>query len=83
MPVRIVVTGGKCQGGIHAVGQQLTVEGSTPEGMCADAWSAIAPYVMTLLRGGNFPWEDQEGTVKIHCPDPKGITFLLERIGGQ
>ncbi|MBL7077618.1 MAG: hypothetical protein ISS31_09105 [Kiritimatiellae bacterium] len=30
--------------------------------------------------GGNFPWEKDEGTVQLHCPDPKGITFLLERV---
>jgi len=80
VPVRIVVTGGKCQGGIHPVGQEFTVEGATPRGMRADAWNAIAPYVMTLRHGGNFPWADREGMVEIHCPNPKGMTILLERV---
>ena len=80
MPVRVTVTGGTCQGNVHMVGQQYTVKATTPEGMCVDAWTVIAPYVTTLLRGGTFPWEKDEGTVQLHCPDPKGITFLLERV---
>jgi uncharacterized repeat protein (TIGR04076 family) len=48
--------------------------------MCADAWNAIAPYVMTLRHGGNLPWAEREGMVEIHCPDPKGITLLIERL---
>ena len=49
-------------------------------GMCADAWNAIAPYVMTLRHGGNLPWAARKGMVEIQCPDPKGITILIERI---
>ena len=80
MPVRITVTGGKCQGNINDVGQVFTVDGTTPEGMCMGAWNAVAPYVTTLLYGGDFPWEAQKGTALIHCPDPKGITLELKRL---
>jgi len=81
VPVRITVTGGVCQGGAHPVGQEFIVEGGTPAGgMCADAWNVIAPYVMTLRHGGNLPWAEREGMVEIHCPDPKGITILIERV---
>jgi uncharacterized repeat protein (TIGR04076 family) len=80
MPVKITITKGKCQGNINDVGQVFTVDGTTPAGMCMGAWNAVAPYVTTLLYGGNFPWEKQEGYALIHCPDPKGITLALKRV---
>ena len=80
MAVRITVKGGKCQGNINKIGQVFVVEHTTAEGMCMGAWNAIAPYVCTLLYGGNFPWEKEEGYALLHCPDPKGITLELKRI---
>ena len=79
MPVKITITKGKCQGDFHKIGDEFIVEHMTPE-MCLGAWNAIAPYVTTLLFGGNFPWEKEEGIAKIHCPDPKGIVIELRRI---
>ena len=80
MPVSITVKSGKCQGNNHNIGQTFIVEGTTPGGMCLGAWNSIAPYVTTLLYGGNFPWEKDLGYTEIHCPDPKGITLELKRI---
>ena len=80
MPIRVTVTEGACQGKIHEVGQTLDVERRTPPGMFLGAWNAIAPYVGTLLFGGNFPWEEEEGVATIHCPDPEGIVLELRRI---
>ncbi len=80
MPVRITIKDGKCQGGINKVGQEFVVEGTTPEGMCLGAWDTISSYVITLLYGGNFPWEKEDGYALIHCPDPKGIIIELKRI---
>lgn len=82
MPILITVKGGKCQGEVHKVGQVITVERTTPGGMCIGAWNAIAPYILTLRCGGNFPWEEEKGVATIHCPDPKGITLELRRIEG-
>jgi uncharacterized repeat protein (TIGR04076 family) len=80
MPVRITIKKGKCQGGYHQVGATFLVDETTPEGMCIDAWSAVFPYVRTLLSGGNFSWEREKGMATIHCPDPQGITLELRRI---
>ena len=80
MQIRVTVTRGKCQGGIHKVGESFSVEWTTPGGICLGAWDALSPHVITLLCGGNFPWEEQAGFTTIHCPDPKGITFELQRI---
>jgi len=61
MPVQITVKAGKCQSGNHKIGQKFIVERTTPGGMCLGAWNSIAPYVTTLLYGGNFPWEEGRG----------------------
>ncbi len=81
MAVLITIKRGKCQGKFHKIGDTFTVESTTPAGMCLGAWDAISPYVSTLLYGGNFPWEQEKGIATIHCPDPKGITLELKRIG--
>ena len=80
MSVEIVVKSGKCQGGHHEVGDRFVVNWETPAGLCIGAWDALAPYVMTLLCGGNFSWESEPGQAEIHCPDPDGITFELRRV---
>ena len=80
MSVRIRVKAGKCQGGIHNVGDEITVDWTTPEGICLGAWDALSSCVIALLCEGNFPWEEEKGYTTIHCPDPKGITFELRRI---
>jgi uncharacterized repeat protein (TIGR04076 family) len=80
MPVLITIKSGRCSDGVHEVGQTYTVGSTTPGGMCSDAWLAIAPYVMTLLRGGDFPWSKKKGCVTVHCPDPGGITIELQRV---
>ncbi|HIE50503.1 MAG TPA: TIGR04076 family protein [Armatimonadetes bacterium] len=83
MAVTITVKGGVCQGGIHQVGQVITVERTTPSGMCLGAWNAVAPYVTALLFGADFPWEREKGLATIHCPDPQGITLELRRREGR
>jgi len=80
MPVKVSVTKGKCQGNYHKKGDSFIIDETTPDGMCISAWDVISPYVMTLLYGGNLPWEKEKGAAIIHCPDPKGITFELKRI---
>jgi uncharacterized repeat protein (TIGR04076 family) len=48
--------------------------------MCLGAWGAVYPYVMALDLGGSFSWEEVPSRIKIHYPDPGGITLLVERI---
>ena len=80
MSVRIRVKAGKCQGGIHKVGDEITVDWTTPERICFGVWDALSSCVIALLCGGNVPWEEEKGYTTIHCPDPKGISFELRRI---
>jgi len=78
--IRVTVVGGECPARRHKVGDVFVVEETTPAGMCLGAWNAIAPYVMALRFGTNFPWEPEQGFARVHCPDPKGITFELRRV---
>jgi uncharacterized repeat protein (TIGR04076 family) len=79
--IRITVTGGKCSGDTHKVGQEFVFADTTPGGICLGAWNAIAPYLTALRYGANFPWEEKEGCVTIGCPEPDGgIVLQLERI---
>jgi uncharacterized repeat protein (TIGR04076 family) len=80
LTVKVTVVEGKCQGDQHKVGDFWTIESVTPQGMCLGAWGAVYPYVMALDLGGNFSWEEVPSRIKIHCPDPVGITLLVERI---
>ena len=80
MPVKITVVKGKCQGEYHEIGDSFTCGWKTPEGICLSAWTAIAPYVMTLLWGGDFDFEKEKGMATLRCPDPKGIVLELRRV---
>lgn len=81
MKVRMTVKAGECRGKVHKIGQEFTFEHTTPGAMCLGAWNAIAPYLITLSCGGNFPWEKEKGVATIRCPDPDaGILLELRRI---
>jgi len=80
LTVKVTVAEGKCQGDHHKVGDSWTIKSVTPQGMCLGAWGAIYPYVMALDLDGSFSWEEVPSKIKIHCPDPIGITLLVERI---
>jgi uncharacterized repeat protein (TIGR04076 family) len=48
--------------------------------MCLSAFNSLAPFLMALRFGGNFPWEP-EGVAIVCCPDPLVVnTFRLERL---
>ena len=81
MAVQITIKEGTCQGRFHKVGDTFTVESTTPGGMCLGAWNAVGSYVSSMLLGADFPWEREKGVATIHCPDPKGITLELKRVG--
>ena len=80
MSVSIRVKAGKCQGGFHKVGDEITVDWTTPDNLEQRVPLLRVAYVITLLCEGNFPWEKEKGYTTIHCPDPKGITFELRRV---
>lgn len=80
LTVKVTVVEGECQGGNHKIGDSWTVESVTPQGMCLGAWGSVYPCVMALDLDGGFSWEEDPSRIKIHCPDPIGITLLVERV---
>lgn len=64
----------------HRIGDEWLVEGKTPAGMCLSAFSSLAPFVMALRFGGDFPWES-EGEATVCCPDPQVVNvFRIVRV---
>jgi len=80
--MRIVDIAGKCPNG-HRVGEEYTVANRTPAGICLGSFSACLPYVIALRHGASFPWEKEEGTITLGCPDHVNlVTWKLTREGG-
>ena len=79
MPKVVKVVDGECLGGHHKIGDKWEIESLTPHGMCLGAWGAVFPYVMVLDMKGEFSWEEIPTKIRIHCPDPKGITLEVEK----
>lgn len=80
--IKITSQKGKCDAG-HKVGDEWIIkkDGLTPGGMCITAYNVSFPYVMTLMFGGSFPWEDNPDITRIACPDPDNPLILeLKRI---
>lgn len=80
--LKVVSQKGECAAQ-HKVGGEWIIKEDlkTPEGMCIAVYSAVHPYVMTLMFGGSFPWEAADPYVtKIACPDPANpVIFKLRR----
>jgi uncharacterized repeat protein (TIGR04076 family) len=66
--MRVISVERTCPNG-HRVGEEHVVGGKTPEGICLGSFSACLPYLIALRFGASFPWESEEGTITIACPD--------------
>lgn len=81
--ITLIAQSGTCPNG-HQIGDEFLVSRTTPGGLCMGAFASLLPYVTTLRFGGSFPWETNEDTAKICCPDPEVCNvFRLERLRGQ
>ena len=62
----------------------ISREGQRPDGLCAEAWSSMEPFVTTLAQGGgNFfdGWMKNPYSAMISCNDGfRPVSFLLETI---
>ena len=69
--------------GIHSEGQEFLVKSDMkmPEGFCHWAWGPISQAVKVLMFGGNYPWQEEEGTTVICCNDGlRPVVYQVERI---
>jgi len=82
LPVRLEITeiliGGECPVG-HKVGDSWVIrDGIVPEGICAAAWNAMQPYIVSIRYGGAMPWSG-EAKMSACCPDPANpVVFKME-----
>lgn len=71
---------GTCEAG-HKVGGQFRIADKTPAGLCPWAFYTLFPFVTALQLGGSFPWEEDEDTATVACPDPiNPVVFELKRL---
>jgi uncharacterized repeat protein (TIGR04076 family) len=78
--MRIIEVTKKCPRG-HTVGEEWVVDGATPGGICMGSFSSCLPYLTALRFGASFPWEKQEGTITIGCPDHVNqVVWRLDRL---
>jgi len=78
--MRIIEIKGACPNG-HRVGEEWLVKRKTPAGICMGSFGTCLPYLTALRFGGSFPWEDQEGTITIGCPDHLNqVVWRLDRV---
>ncbi|MDP7420687.1 MAG: TIGR04076 family protein [bacterium] len=79
--VKDVMGSGKTSCG-YRVGNTWTVTGhETIEGFCGWAFAAMLPFLTVLRFGGSFPWEPDEDTALVCCPDPHNpVVFELRRL---
>jgi uncharacterized repeat protein (TIGR04076 family) len=73
--LEIVSQKGECPSG-HKVGQKFDVSGATPGGLCPSAYHSAYPAIFALKFGGQLPWEEEEGTAHIACPDPENPVVM-------
>jgi len=77
---RVVSQQGTCGAG-HKVGDEWTISGKTPEGICLSAFDAFSPALRVLMFGGAFPWSSDPDTTTAACPDAANpVVFELRRV---
>lgn len=65
----------------HCVGDEFVIGQNTPQGLCSWAFCALLPFATVLQFGCSFPWEAEEGTSLVACPDPENpVVFELRRL---
>jgi len=76
---KVISQQGTCEAG-HKVGDESIIGQHTPCGMCSWAYCSAFPFAEVLQFGASFPWEKNDGTSIITCPDPANpVVFELKR----
>lgn len=78
--VKIISQKGTCGAG-HKVGDEWTISGKTPEGICLSAFNALFSDARVLMFGGSFPWSSDPNMASAACPDAANpVVFEFKRI---
>ena len=76
--IATVVRRGDCK--YYKEGTSFKLTGFTPKGVCDSAYAALSRDAHALRYGATIPWQDDEGSLLTHCPDPRGATWELRRV---
>jgi uncharacterized repeat protein (TIGR04076 family) len=75
-----ILIGGECPVGLKVGDSWLVEDGVVPPGICAAAWNAIQPYVVSIRYGGKMPWSG-EAEFSACCPDPANpVVFKMTAV---
>jgi uncharacterized repeat protein (TIGR04076 family) len=80
--IKVISQKGTCDAG-HKVGEEWIVKKDdvlAPR-LCIGAYAALHPYLVGLMFGGSYPWEDDQDVARLACPDPNNpVVFELRRL---
>ena len=79
--IKVISQKGTCEAG-HKVGDEWVIKDiKTPEGICLTAFGCLYPNALSLIVGGEFPWESDPDISRVACPDPYNpVVFELRRL---
>jgi uncharacterized repeat protein (TIGR04076 family) len=79
--IKVISQSGTCAWG-HKVGDEWTVDGTTPAGVCLPAFYALFPDMRVLTFGGTLPHSNEDVDItRVTCPDTRNpVVFELRRI---
>jgi len=73
-----ILEAGKCPNG-HEIGDKFQLPEDRGK-ICSAAYHTMYPYLTGLQHGASFPWENEEGTVTLCCPDYKNpVVFKITK----
>ncbi|MGC9325459.1 MAG: hypothetical protein ACP5G0_11995 [Desulfomonilia bacterium] len=61
------------------MGEVHLLDGKTPAGMCARAYTSLYPVALAMRFSDEIPWEDGKKHFDITCPD----TFVVYRLSRE
>ncbi len=72
------VVSGRCNEGLHKIGDEYVIGSTTPSGICTSAFASIFPLVLSLQTGGKLFWERDPKVTRAACPDDDGVVFEIK-----
>lgn len=76
--IKVLQVEGSCKK-CYKIGKVFNLKDIIPCNLCHYAFYIIYPYYLTLHNKGWFPWVKKDKEVKIHCPNPEGITIGVSK----
>jgi len=79
--VEVISQKGKCVAGLKKGDKFKFDPNITPPNFCAPAYVSFYPNLKAISASGNFSWSEQDGSIRVACPDPKNpVVFSLKPV---